>query len=76
MRKVGACPSGYRESGGYCAPTSPRSPDAIPKRGQCPSGFAQSGAHCLKMGGDRRTSAPVLPELWPPVSRRRWGLPQ
>ena len=39
--KVGQCPSGYRESGGYCAPTSDRA--AIPKRGQCPSGWAQSG---------------------------------
>lgn len=36
--KIGQCPSGYRESGGYCAPTSGSAPDAIQKRGQCPSG--------------------------------------
>jgi hypothetical protein len=29
--KVGACPSGYRESGGYCTPTSDRAPVAVPK---------------------------------------------
>jgi hypothetical protein len=43
------CPSGYRESGGFCAPTSDRSAVAVPKRGQCPSGFAQSGNYCLQM---------------------------
>jgi hypothetical protein len=42
--KVGQCPSGYRESGGYCAPTSDKAPVAVPKVGQCPSGFVQSGA--------------------------------
>jgi hypothetical protein len=26
--KIGSCPSGYRESGGYCAPTSDRTPDS------------------------------------------------
>jgi hypothetical protein len=45
--KVGRCPSGYRESGGYCAPTSDRAPAAVPKVGQCPSGWVQSGAYCL-----------------------------
>jgi hypothetical protein len=45
--KVGQCPSGYHESGGFCAPTSNRSPDAIVKRGQCPSGWMQSGAYCI-----------------------------
>ena len=47
--KVGTCPSGYRESGGYCAPTSSRSPAAVPKIGQCPSGWMQSGAYCIEM---------------------------
>jgi hypothetical protein len=47
--KVGQCPSGYRESGGYCAPMSERAPVAIPKTGQCPSGFTQSGAYCIEM---------------------------
>jgi hypothetical protein len=50
LPKTGQCPSGYRESGAYCAPTFYRSPVAVPKQGQCPSGFAQSGAYCLKMG--------------------------
>jgi hypothetical protein len=27
--KFGRCPSGYRESGGYCAPTNERAPAAI-----------------------------------------------
>jgi hypothetical protein len=44
--KVGQCPSGYRESGGYCAPTGERAPVAVPKTGKCPSGFVQSGAYC------------------------------
>jgi hypothetical protein len=49
--KVGTCPSGYRESGGFCSPTSPRSPDAIPKpKGQqCPSGWASGAHYCLQM---------------------------
>jgi hypothetical protein len=47
--KVGQCPSGYRESGGYCAPTSPRVPAAVPKTGQCQSGWMQSGAYCVEM---------------------------
>jgi hypothetical protein len=46
--KVGACPSGYRDSG-YYAPTSDRAPVAVPKTGQCPSGFTQSGAYCVEM---------------------------
>jgi hypothetical protein len=57
--KVGTCPPGYRESGGYCAPMSRDAPAAIPKRGQCPSGWA-SWAHyctqmrrCTGMGGER-----------------------
>jgi hypothetical protein len=50
--KTGQCPSGYAESGGYCAPTSDRVSTAVPKiQGkQCPSGYSQSGAYCLKMG--------------------------
>jgi hypothetical protein len=48
--KVGQCPSGYRDSGGYCAPMNDRAPVAVPKgAGQCPSGFAQSGAYCVEM---------------------------
>jgi hypothetical protein len=47
--KVGLCTAGYRESGGYCAPTSDRAPAAVPKRGQCPSNWTQSGAYCVEM---------------------------
>jgi PAS domain-containing protein len=45
---TGQCPSGYRESGGYCAPTSDRASVAIPKTGQCPSNWMQSGAYCIR----------------------------
>jgi hypothetical protein len=45
--KTGQCPAGYRESGGYCAPTSDRAPAAVPKRGQCPSNWMQSGSYCI-----------------------------
>jgi hypothetical protein len=47
--KVGACPSGYRDSGGYCAPLSDRSAPAIVKQGNCPSGWMQSGAYCIRI---------------------------
>jgi hypothetical protein len=47
--KVGSCPSGYRESGGYCAPMSPNAPQAIVKTGSCPSGWMQSGSYCIEM---------------------------
>jgi hypothetical protein len=45
--KVGQCPAGYRESGGYCAPTNDRAPVAIPKTGRCPSNWMQSGNYCI-----------------------------
>ena len=47
LPKTGSCPSGYTESGGYCAPMRRDAPVAVPKIGQCPSGFVQSGAHCV-----------------------------
>jgi hypothetical protein len=47
LPKTGQCPSGYRESGGYCAPTSDRAPVAVPKVGQCPSNWMQSGNYCI-----------------------------
>jgi hypothetical protein len=47
--KIGACPSGYRDSGGYCTPTSDRAPAAVPKREECPSNWVQSGAYCVEM---------------------------
>ena len=54
LQKQGQCPSGYRESGSYCAPASSRAPVAIPKeRGQCPAGFMQSGNYCIEMRARR-----------------------
>jgi len=48
--KVGTCPAGYSQSGGFCAPMRKDSPAAIPKgSGQCPSGWMQSGAYCVEM---------------------------
>lgn len=47
--KTGVCPSGYRDSGGFCAPMSRDAPAAIPKVGQCPSGYYQSGNYCREM---------------------------
>jgi hypothetical protein len=45
------CPSGYRESGGYCAPMTRDPPAAIPKaKGQqCPSGYASGAHYCTRM---------------------------
>ena len=46
---VGACPSGYMQSGSFCAPMRRDAPAAIPKgSGQCPSGWMQSGSYCLE----------------------------
>jgi hypothetical protein len=47
--KVGQCPSGYAQSGGFCNPMRSDAPAAIPKQGQCPSGWMQSGAYCVEM---------------------------
>jgi len=49
--KIGSCPFGYRESGGYCTPVSNHTRPAVPriKGKQCPSGWMQSGAYCLQM---------------------------
>jgi hypothetical protein len=51
MPKSGQCPSGYRESDGYCAPTSERAPVAVPKvpGRQCPSGFASEANYCVEI---------------------------
>ena len=45
--KQGACPSGYRTSGGYCVPSSSSARPALPKIGSCPSGYHTSGDYCL-----------------------------
>jgi hypothetical protein len=47
--KHGSCPSGYVQSGSYCAPASSTREKAIPKVGQCPSGWFQSGSYCKEM---------------------------
>jgi hypothetical protein len=48
--KLGQCPSGYSQSGSFCAPMRRDAPSAIPKgQGQCPSGWMQSGSYCLEM---------------------------
>lgn len=49
--KQGQCPSGYRESGGYCAPIRRDAPQAIPKLPgkQCPSGYASGAHYCVEM---------------------------
>jgi hypothetical protein len=50
--KIGACPSDYHHSGGYCAPSSTAGP-AIAKTGQCPTGYHASGGYCLGQRGAR-----------------------
>jgi hypothetical protein len=55
--KVGQCPSGYRESGGYCAPKSDRAPVAVPKRGQCRPGSCSQGRTAETLA---RADAPPL----------------
>ena len=49
--KVGQCTSGYRESGGYRAPTSDRARVAVPQvpGRQCPSGYASEANYCVEM---------------------------
>jgi hypothetical protein len=48
--KVGSCPSGYSESGSFCAPMRRDAPAAGRKgQGQCPAGWMQSGAYCVEM---------------------------
>jgi hypothetical protein len=49
MPKQGQCPSGYHQSGAYCAPMNENSKPAIPKTRQCPSGWFKSGNYCEKM---------------------------
>jgi hypothetical protein len=56
MEKRGQCPSGYAQSGSYCAPMAGERRQAVPKvGGQCPSGMFQSGSYCKEMTkGERR----------------------
>jgi hypothetical protein len=48
--KTGTCAPGYRESGGFCAP-SRDAVAAIPKQPskQCPSGWSSSAHACVEM---------------------------
>lgn len=45
--KVGPCPAGYVQSGGYCAPMGGTTRPAVPKVGQCPANWITSGGYCL-----------------------------
>jgi hypothetical protein len=59
--KVGQCPSGYRESGGYCAPTSDRAPNAVPNAGSAhQSSCNRATTASTRAGADRPTAAPLI----------------
>lgn len=49
-RRDGNCPSGYYQSGSYCAPANRDSRPAIPRErgGSCPSGWYSSGSGCVR----------------------------
>ena len=71
MPKIGACPSDYHHSGGYCAPSSTAGP-AIAKTGQCPSESHASGGYCLgQKGGSARRCIAVVARLKPPRNSPR-----
>ena len=53
VAKSGQCPASYRESGGYCVPTS-GAPAAIPKLGVCPSGWASEASYCVQVPSPTR----------------------
>jgi hypothetical protein len=52
--KIGQCPSGYTQSGGFCAPMVGTDRNATPKTGQCPANWVQSGAYCLSPARGRQ----------------------
>jgi len=58
--KVGACPSGYYQSGNYCKPSSGNARVALPKVGSCPSGYYQSGDYCLASSEKSRSAIPKV----------------
>jgi len=71
--KVGQCPSGYRESEGYCAPLNDRAPAAVPKIGSCPSGWTQSGLTPLVFRPSTAASSPPMPHARLRSKARAWG---
>ena len=52
--KVGACPAGFVETGGFCTLMSGTTRTAIIKAGQCPANWITSGAYCLSPPAPRR----------------------
>jgi hypothetical protein len=58
--KVGACPSGYYQSGNYCKPSGGNARVALPKVGSCPSGYYQSGDYCLASSEKSRNAIPKV----------------
>jgi hypothetical protein len=57
LEKRGSCPSGYAQSGNYCAPSG-NARYAVAKRGSCPSGYSQSGDYCLASSDNARMAIP------------------
>ncbi len=58
LPRQGGCPSGYSQSGSYCAPGS-SARYALLKAGSCPSGYSQSGNYCLA-GSSARLALPKI----------------
>jgi len=59
VAKHGSCPSGYSQSGSYCAPSA-HARYAVPKHGSCPSGYSQSGDYCLASSDTSRLAIPKV----------------
>lgn len=64
---VGACPSGWHASGGYCVPNSKDALPIVQKVGVCPSGWHAAGNYCVANSGESRPIVPkqgVCPSGW------------